>query len=92
MILIYSELLLDIYWITALSIFFLKLEKIIYKTLMLVKRGKNSNRNETLKYFLTIFKIVCNENKLEICSRENRYYNQKKKKCMLKIKINPAIS
>ena len=59
---------------------------------MLVKREKNSNRNETLKYFLTIFKIVCNENKLEICSRENRYYNQKKKKCMLKIKINPAIS
>ena len=30
---------------------------------MLVKRGKNSNRNETLKYFLTIFKIVCNEKK-----------------------------
>ena len=80
MILIYSELLLDIYWITALSIFFLKLEKeIIYRTWMLVKRGKNSNRNETLKYFLTILKIVCNENKIEICSRENKYYNQKKK-------------
>ena len=80
MILIYSELLLDIYWITALSIFFLKLEKeIIYRTWMLVKRGENSNRNETLKYFLTIFKIVCNENKIEICSRENKYYNQKKK-------------
>jgi len=87
MILIYSELLLNIYWITALSIFFLKLEnKIIYRTLMLAKRGKNSNRNETLKYFLTILKIVCNENKIEICSRENKYYNQKKKKMYVKNK------
>ena len=53
---------------------------------MLVKRGKNSNRNETLKYFLTILKIVCNENKIEICSRENKYYNQKKKKMYVKNK------